>query len=101
MISPFKDSTVLDIGAGTGAWAILLSKFVKKVTAIEPSVEMRSILEDNLDEAFDRMRCRFGVYEDSEQDKQLRILLKEHIYESEGQIQWPSEVRTGLVYWNT
>jgi len=37
--------TVLDIGAGTGRYAIPLSKQVASVTAIEPSAAMRTILE--------------------------------------------------------
>lgn len=216
MVTSFKDSTVLDIGAGTGAWAIPLSKLVGKVTVIEPSDSMRMILKKNLDkedihnvevfdsiwpaidvdvhdftlsshsaygcadlpgfvsamtratrhtcfmllrapnhdglmaraaklilgqpndspnfqvaynamlqigifpnvmmeekyiwpgwtnknfdEAFDKIRSRFGVDEGSEHDKLLGMLLKEHLKEINGEIQWPSEVRTGLVYWNT
>jgi SAM-dependent methyltransferase len=214
-IKSFKDSSVLDIGAGTGAWAILLSKFVRKVTAIEPSGAMRAILEDNLDreniknvevidgtwptidvaphdfslsshsaygcadlpgfinamtkstrctcfmllrapdhdglmaraakmvwgqpydspnfqvaynamlqmgifpdvlmeekgfwlgwtnksldEAFEKIRYRFGVAEGSAHDKRLVALLKKHLKEKNGLVQWPSEVRTALVYWN-
>ena len=34
------NATVLDIGAGTGAWAALLARYVHKVTAIEPSPAM-------------------------------------------------------------
>jgi len=37
--------TVLDIGAGTGRYTLPLSKQVASVTAIEPSVAMRTILE--------------------------------------------------------
>ncbi|MBN1907952.1 MAG: methyltransferase domain-containing protein [Deltaproteobacteria bacterium] len=49
MISSCKNATVLDIGAGTGAWAVLLSKYALKVTAIEPSADMRELLMENLD----------------------------------------------------
>lgn len=35
-----KHSTVLDIGAGTGAFAVPLAQVVKKVTVVEPSKEM-------------------------------------------------------------
>jgi SAM-dependent methyltransferase len=215
-VMSFKDSSVLDIGAGTGAWAIFLSKFVRKVTAIEPSNAMRTVLEDNLDkenirnvkvldgvwpdieiephdfslsshsvygcadltgfvdamttvtkhtcfmllrapdhdgimaraakmiwgqpndspnfqvaynallqmgifpdvmmeekgswpcwknrsldEAFEKIRSRFGVDEGSEHDKQLRALLTKHLKEVDGRVRWPSEVRTALVYWNS
>jgi SAM-dependent methyltransferase len=215
-ISAFKDATVLDIGAGTGAWAILLSKYVRKVTAVEPSAEMREILKENLEkesignvevingfwpvngiephdftlashsiygcedirgfinamteatvktcfmllrapdhngllamaanriwgypydspnfqvaynamlqmgifpnilmenkgmwpvwknnsfeDALDRIRVRFGVEKGSEHDFYLNGLLKTRLTEKDGKIVWPSEVRTGLIYWNT
>lgn len=41
--------TVLDIGAGTGALAIPLSKMVSHVTAVEPSEEMLSCLKINIE----------------------------------------------------
>ena len=40
--------TVLDIGAGTGALAIPLSKMASHVTAVEPSEEMLSCLKINI-----------------------------------------------------
>ncbi|MEN6475061.1 MAG: class I SAM-dependent methyltransferase [Syntrophaceae bacterium] len=43
-------STVLDIGAGTGAWACLLAPFAKKVTALEPSAAMIEVMRENLKE---------------------------------------------------
>lgn len=215
-ISSFKESSVLDIGAGTGAWSILMSKVVRKVTALEPSTDMRRVLQDNLkkeninnveildgswpitgmeshdftlsshsvygcedlpgfisamteatrhtcfmllrapdhnglmaraanrvwgqpydspnfqvaynamlqmgmfpnvlmedkglwpgkisqsfDDAYEEIRCRFGVDKDSEHCTYLRTLLKENLRKTNGQIQWPSEIRTGLVYWDT
>ncbi len=216
IIAASKGATLLDIGAGTGAWAILLSKYVRKVTAIEPSAEMREILKENLrkeaisnveivncfwpvsdiephdftlashsvygcedirgfvtamteatsdtcfmllrapdhngimamaankiwghpydspnfqvaynamlqmgmfpnvlmeqkglwpgwtnnsfDEAIDRIRTRFGLDKDSEYEQYLHTLLKTGLKELDGRIQWPSEVRTGLLYWST
>lgn len=215
-ISSYSDATVLDIGAGTGAWAIFLAKYARKVTAIEPSQEMRSILEENLkkgsicnvevmdnfwptsgiehhdftlashsvygcedlkgfvkamneatrctcfmllrapdhnglmamaaeriwgvpydspnfqvaynvmlqmglfpnvlmeekgmwpewinnsfDDALNRIRERFGLEKDSNHDQYLNYLLKRHLKEKGGKIYWPSEMRTGLLYWNT
>lgn len=44
------NSTVLDIGAGTGAWSILLSHRAKHVTAIEPSPAMIEVMRESLDE---------------------------------------------------
>lgn len=46
MLEP--DTTIMDIGAGTGAWAILFSRYLKKVTAIEPSKAMREVLIENI-----------------------------------------------------
>jgi len=216
MISSVSGATVLDIGAGTGAWAVYLSKSAKKITAIEPSDEMRQILKENIkkegvenvevldrlwpalnmethdfslsshsvygcedlqafinamskatrhtcfmllrapdhnglmaraasriwgqpydspnfqvaynamlqigmfpnvlmeekgmwprwanqnfEEAFERIRARFGLENNTEHDQFLRELLKEHLKEKDGMITWPSELRSGLVYWNT
>ncbi|MBN1975268.1 MAG: class I SAM-dependent methyltransferase [Sedimentisphaerales bacterium] len=216
MISSVKNATVLDIGAGTGAWAVLLSKSAGKVTAIEPSAEMRQLLRENLEnegidnveildeiwpvssikphdfsltshsvygcedlrdfinamtettrhtcfmllratdhngimaraanriwgqpydspnfqvaynamlqmgmfpnvlmeekgmwpgwtnknyeEAIERICSRFSVEKDSDNYLYLKTLLNEHLMEIDGKVQWPSEVRTGLVYWNT
>lgn len=42
------DCTVLDIGAGTGAWSILLSSRAKHVTAVEPSPSMIAVMRDSL-----------------------------------------------------
>ena len=42
------DSTVLDIGAGTGAWSILLAQRARSVTAVEPSESMLSVMRENL-----------------------------------------------------
>lgn len=41
-------STILDIGAGTGSWAILLSPHVHKVTAIDSSAAMIQVMQENL-----------------------------------------------------
>jgi SAM-dependent methyltransferase len=43
-----SDSTVLDIGAGTGAWSILMSQCAKQVTAIEPSPAMMEVMRNKL-----------------------------------------------------
>lgn len=41
-------STLVDIGAGTGAWAALLSRHARHVTAVEPSASMIEVMRDNL-----------------------------------------------------
>jgi SAM-dependent methyltransferase len=42
------DGTVLDIGAGTGAWSILFAPRVKHVTAVEPSGSMIEVMRESL-----------------------------------------------------
>lgn len=44
------DGTILDIGAGTGAWAVLFANHLKRVTAVEPSRAMREVLIENITE---------------------------------------------------
>jgi len=43
-----SDATVLDIGAGTGAWTQLMAPHVKRVTAVEPSAAMIEVMRENL-----------------------------------------------------
>ncbi|MBN1218112.1 MAG: class I SAM-dependent methyltransferase [Anaerolineae bacterium] len=42
------NATVLDIGAGTGAWAALLNRHVRWVTAVEPSSAMIEVMREKL-----------------------------------------------------
>jgi 2-polyprenyl-3-methyl-5-hydroxy-6-metoxy-1,4-benzoquinol methylase len=44
------DSTVLDIGAGTGAWSVLLARRARHVTAIDASPAMIEVMRENLAE---------------------------------------------------
>jgi 2-polyprenyl-3-methyl-5-hydroxy-6-metoxy-1,4-benzoquinol methylase len=44
------DTTLLDIGAGTGSWALPVAQHIRQVTALEPSESMRNILLENLAE---------------------------------------------------
>lgn len=46
-----RDATVLDIGAGTGSWAMLLARHARKVTAVEPSPAMIDVMQENLQAA--------------------------------------------------
>ena len=41
-------STVLDIGAGTGAWSCLMAGHARSVTAVEPSEGMLTVMQENL-----------------------------------------------------
>jgi cyclopropane fatty-acyl-phospholipid synthase-like methyltransferase len=42
------NSSIIDIGAGTGAWTLLFAEHMKKVTAVEPSKAMRDVLIENI-----------------------------------------------------
>jgi 2-polyprenyl-3-methyl-5-hydroxy-6-metoxy-1,4-benzoquinol methylase len=42
------ESTVLDIGAGTGSWSVLLSHRARHVTAVEPSSSMIRVMDESL-----------------------------------------------------
>jgi len=44
-------TTVLDIGAGTGAWVLRLAPLVASVTALDPSPAMLTILRQNVERA--------------------------------------------------
>ncbi len=46
-----SDEAWLDIGAGGGRFALPLALVVRKVTAVEPSAAMRSVLSDGMSEA--------------------------------------------------
>jgi len=43
------DSTLLDIGAGTGKWSMLASPFAGQVTALEPSFAMQKVLKEKIE----------------------------------------------------
>lgn len=45
------ESTVLDIGAGTGRWSIPMGRIARRVTAIEPSPSMLTHLRQNISDA--------------------------------------------------
>jgi SAM-dependent methyltransferase len=49
LLKAMPDSSVLDIGAGTGKWAVLLAPYARRVTAIEPSSAMIEIMRGNLE----------------------------------------------------
>jgi 2-polyprenyl-3-methyl-5-hydroxy-6-metoxy-1,4-benzoquinol methylase len=58
-------STVLDIGAGTGDWSILLSRTAKRVTAVEPSGSMIGVMRSSLqDEGISNVTIAQGAWPD-------------------------------------
>jgi precorrin-6B methylase 2 len=48
-LSECPDSTVLDIGAGSGAWVSLMAPLAKSITAIDPSESMLSQLRQRIE----------------------------------------------------
>ena len=44
------DSTVIDIGAGTGGWAVPMARHARTVTALEPSPAMIKVMRENITE---------------------------------------------------
>ena len=49
-LKEFPSSTVLDIGAGSGAWVSLMSPHAKTITAIDPSESMLAQLKQRIEE---------------------------------------------------
>jgi SAM-dependent methyltransferase len=45
------ETTFLDVGAGTGAWALHMARKARHVTAVDPSPAMLEILRENIDAA--------------------------------------------------
>ncbi len=48
MLGATPDATLLDIGAGTGKWAVMLAPHARQITAIEPSPAMIEVMQSNL-----------------------------------------------------
>lgn len=44
-------STILDIGAGTGSWALLLAQHAAQVTALDPSPTMIQVMQEKVQKA--------------------------------------------------
>jgi ubiquinone/menaquinone biosynthesis C-methylase UbiE len=49
-LTDFPASTVIDIGAGSGAWVSLMSPHAKTITAMDPSESMLAQLERRIEE---------------------------------------------------
>lgn len=47
-LAKLHDASVLDIGAGTGQWALFFAARCTAVTALEPSAGMRTVLNENI-----------------------------------------------------
>jgi ubiquinone/menaquinone biosynthesis C-methylase UbiE len=68
-----KGDRILDIGAGTGALTLPMSRIAKEVTAIEPSKNMLWCLHNNLaNEEVTNVRCIQKRWEEIDVEKDLR-----------------------------
>jgi SAM-dependent methyltransferase len=47
-VAAVPDATLLDVGAGTGAWAAYLAPRAARITAVEPSPSMIAVMRENL-----------------------------------------------------
>ena len=48
LLQAHPDWTALDIGGGTGAWALLMARHARQVTVVEPSEAMRAVMAENI-----------------------------------------------------
>jgi SAM-dependent methyltransferase len=51
LLRAHPDWTALDIGGGTGAWAVLMAQNARRVTVVEPSSAMLEVMRKNLADA--------------------------------------------------
>lgn len=62
-----KDISVLDIGVGTGKWAIPLAPRVRHVTALDPSPSMLGVLRENVaEQGIENVRVVQGSWPETE-----------------------------------
>lgn len=50
-LNQFPQASVLDIGAGTGDWALLMAEKAKAVTALDPSESMLSVMRERVNQS--------------------------------------------------
>jgi hypothetical protein len=54
----------------------------------------------SIDDAFDEMKSRLGLFNSKEWDKKLRDLLENNLTLQNGEYIWPTAMRTALLYWD-
>ncbi|MGI6366904.1 MAG: class I SAM-dependent methyltransferase [Anaerolineae bacterium] len=75
------DTTVLDIGAGTGSWTLLLAKQAGHVTALDPSRAMLEVLQENLAEAgLQNVSVVYGGWPDTQVEPHDLVLCAHAMY---------------------
>jgi SAM-dependent methyltransferase len=74
-------STALDIGAGTGAWSLLMAEYAEQVTALEPSDAMAEILMEKMSaEKKENIRIVKGTWPDISLEPHDYVLSSHSIY---------------------
>jgi len=74
-------STLLDIGAGTGAWSVFLAPYAAEITALEPSDAMGGILKKKLETRhIDNIRLVKGNWPDMDVKPHDYVLASHSMY---------------------
>jgi SAM-dependent methyltransferase len=84
-------ATLLDIGAGTGAWTALLARYARRVTAVDPSPAMLEVLQHKLaDEGIDNVDVVQGAWPEAQVEVHDFTLCSHAMY---GAADFPAFVR--------
>ena len=76
-------STVIDVGAGTGAWTIPLAEHAARVTAVEPSAYMMEILQERAKRAgLDNVAFIAARWEDIDVEPHSVVICSHGMYAS-------------------
>jgi len=79
-----RSNTVLDIGAGSGRWAIAMAKKARSITAVEPADGMINLLRDNISTAgLNNIRINQSTWEDANVEPHDIVICIHSIYFSE------------------
>lgn len=74
------ESVVMDVGAGTGRFALALAPLVRQVIAVEPNERMRGILQSGADAAgLHNVRLVGSTWEDAPADLAADVSLCSHV----------------------
>jgi FkbM family methyltransferase len=76
------NTTVLDIGAGSGRWTMPLAAKAKSVTAVEPSTEMLEVLRDNMKTVPGNIQIVQSSWEDAQVEIQDIAVCAHSMYSS-------------------
>lgn len=75
-----RDTTVLDVGAGTGRFALALAPYAQHVTAVEPNVTMLNYLKrDAIGEELPNISLLYTSWQDAPPDLSADIVVCSHV----------------------